>query len=248
TIDFEYSIQLKGSNDLQFTPLGKTTAIQLQSSWPDPSFTGNFLPDERTVTEQGFEASWKVLHLNRNFPQRWLDNAYTDLLGSTAFGVQLYLPADDYQSVMRASKYGLMTIVLTFLVFFLVEIMGKIRIHPIQYILVGLAVSLFYILLISISEHSSFNFAYGIATAGIIGMIYLYSLVVFKNMKHSTILLGVLLGIYAFVFVTLQLVDYALLIGSIGLTLILAVTMYLTRNIDWFNLNNSKSLLLNAEA
>ena len=138
---------------------------------------------------------------------------------------------------MRSAKYAAMTIALTFLIFFLVEILNGKKIHPFQYILVGLALSLFYILLISISEHSNFNLAYAISTLSIVGMITLYSLSIFKASRLTMLLVVALLGIYGFLFVTLQLADYALLMGSIGLTLILAATMYFTRNINWYQLN-----------
>jgi inner membrane protein len=130
-----------------------------------------------------------------------------------------------------------MTISLTFLIFFLVEILNKRKIHPFQYALVGLALCLFYILLVSIFEHSNFNLAYGISTTGVIFMISLYSLSVFKKIKLSLKFLSTLVGLYGFLFVTLQLADYTLLMGSIGLTLILALTMYFTRNINWYKLN-----------
>lgn len=239
-IPFVVDMSIRGSKELQFIPLGKQTEVNLTSSWPDPSFFGEYITTANEVTADGFTANWKILHLNRNYPQQWIDNKYADHLGRSAFGVRLYSSADDYQAVTRASKYGLMTVALTFLVFFLVEIMNKRRIHPLQYILVGLGLSLFYALLISITEHSSFTFAYAIAASSIIGMIFLYSVAIFKDYKLSFGLLAVMMAVYTFVFVTLQLVDYALLIGSIGLTLILALTMYLTRNIDWFNIGQTR--------
>ena len=130
-----------------------------------------------------------------------------------------------------------MTIALTFLVFFLVEILNKRKIHPFQYALVGLAICLFYILLVSISEHSNFNFAYGLSTIGIVTMISLYSIGIFKSRKFTFFLIATLTGIYGFLFVTLQLADFALLLGSIGLTIILGLTMYFTRNVNWYKLN-----------
>jgi len=157
---------------------------------------------------------------------------------ASSFGVNLILPLDDYQKSMRSAKYAVMTIALTFLIFFLVEILYGKRIHPFQYTLVGLALSLFYILLVSISEHSNFNLAYAISTVAIVTMIALYTLSVFKSKRQTLILISILLGIYGFLFVTLQLADYALLMGSIGLTLILAATMYFTRHINWYKLKS----------
>ncbi|MEM9340842.1 MAG: cell envelope integrity protein CreD, partial [Bacteroidota bacterium] len=207
----------------------------LNSSWNAPSFYGSFLPTEREITDKGFISKWNVLELNRNFPQSWVGIHQHDI-SSSAFGVDLIIPIDDYQKSMRSAKYAVLTLSLTFLVFFLVEVMNKRKIHPFQYALVGLGICLFYILLISISEHTHFNFAYGISAAAIITMISLYSLTVFKRLKLSLILAATLIGIYAFVFVTLQLADFALLLGSIGLTVILGLTMFFTRNINWYKL------------
>jgi inner membrane protein len=233
---FSFALNLNGSQNLSFVPLGNTTKVRLTSPWSSPGFNGNFLPDHREVSDTGFLATWKVLQLNRNFPQSWTGSAYGADMSKSAFGVDLILPLDDYQKSSRSIKYGIMTIALTFLVFFLVEILNKRRIHPFQYVLVGLALCLFYVLLVSISEHSNFNIAYGISFIGILTMITLYSAKIFRAKKLSLVLAVCLTGIYGFVFVTLQLKDYALLMGSVGLALILAATMYLTRNIDWYGL------------
>ena len=222
---------------MSFVPLGNVTEVEIESNWPSPSFNGNFLPDFREVTDDGFSAKWKILQLNRNFPQSWIGRNQSEKMDEASFGVDLILPLDDYRKSMRSAKYAVMTITLTFLIFFLVEILNKKKIHPFQYALVGLALCLFYVLLISISEHSNFNVAYGISTFGIVAMISLYSLSAFKMKKLTVLLVATLSGIYGFLFVTLQLADYALLMGSVGLTLILGATMYFTRNINWYNLN-----------
>lgn len=237
-VDFEFSLKLRGSQNISFIPLGSTTQVKLNSGWKSPSFNGNFLPDSREVNSDGFKAEWSILQLNRNFPQSWIDTDQSTKMKEAAFGVELILPLDDYQKSMRSAKYAIMTIALTFLVFFLVEILNKRKIHPFQYILVGLALSLFYILLVSITEHSNFNFAYAISTLGIVSMISLYSLSIFKATKLTLLLISTLLGIYGFLFVTLQIAEYALLMGSIGLTLILGATMFFTRKIDWYKLKS----------
>lgn len=236
-IPFSFELNLQGSKNLSYIPVGAITKVNLQSSWPSPSFNGSFLPDTRNITDQGFTANWKILQLNRNFPQSWMGNNQKKNLWDSAFGVNYIVGIDDYQKSMRSAKYAVMTIVLTFLIFFLVEVLHKRKIHPFQYTLVGLSLSLFYVLLISISEHTSFNMAYIISAVSVVVMISLYSLGVFKSGKHSLLLVATLTGIYGFLFVTLQLTDYALLMGSIGLTVILAITMYFTRNINWYNLN-----------
>lgn len=239
TVGFDFTLALQGSKNMSFVPLGNVTEVTLQSNWDSPSFNGNFLPDFREVTESGFSAKWKVLQLNRNLPQSWFGTNHADNMNNAAFGVDLISPIDDYQKSMRSAKYAVMTIALTFLIFFLVEILNKRRIHPFQYALVGFGLCLFYVLLVSISEHSNFNFAYGVSTFGIITMISLYSISVFKAKKLTMLLVATLLGIYGFLFVTLQLADFALLMGSIGLTIILGLTMYFTRNINWYKLNTS---------
>jgi len=237
TVNFDFALALQGSKNMSFVPLGKVTEVALKSDWDSPSFNGNFLPDNRNVTEAGFTANWKILQLNRNLPQSWLATNHSQNMNNAAFGVNLISPIDDYQKSMRSAKYAVMTIALTFLIFFLVEILNKRRIHPFQYALVGLGLCLFYVLLVSITEHSNFNFAYGISSLGIITMISLYAMSVFKTKKLTLLLVTTLIGIYGFLFVTLQIADYALLMGSIGLTLILGLTMYFTRNVNWYKLN-----------
>lgn len=238
-LDFRLTLSLQGSKNLSFTPIGNTTEVVLRSSWTGPSFNGKFLPDSRELSNDGFAANWKVLQLNRNFPNSWIGTKHNQSVRETAFGLDLILPLDDYQKSMRSAKYAAMTIALTFLLFFLVEILKKIRVHLFQYALVGLALCLFYVLLISISEHTSFNTAYGLSTLAISLMVTLYSLSVFKKIKTSILLSLVLVGVYGFVFVTLQMTDFALLLGSTGLTIILATTMFYTRNINWYALKET---------
>lgn len=256
-LEFNFKLNFQGSQNLSFTPVGSTTKVKLNSSWESPSFNGNFLPDKRNISKDGFTAEWHILQLNRNYPQSWVGDlnlnkkntaspylsptsGSTSALHESSFGAELILPLGDYQKSMRSAKYAVMTIGLTFLIFFLVEILHGRKIHAFQYTLVGLSLCLFYILLISISEHSNFNIAYGISMFSIITMITLYSLSVFKVKKISVLLTAVLIGIYSFLFVTLQLADYALLMGSIGLMAILGATMYFTRNVDWYQISASK--------
>lgn len=239
-LDFNMNIDLQGSQNISFTPLGKSTDIEMKSEWPDPSFNGAFLPDERDVTDAGFSAKWNVLQLNRNYPQSWIGNLNVSNIRSSAFGIDLILPLNDYLKSMRAAKYAAMTIALTFLIFFVIEILNHRKIHPFQYTLVGFALLLFYILLISISEHLNFNIAYFISSVVVIGMISLYSISVFKKNKLSMLLMAILISIYGFVFTTMQLTEYALLMGSVGLAVILSLTMYFTKNINWYKLNERR--------
>ncbi len=255
-------LDLNGSSRLYFLPFGKQTDVKLVSKWADPSFEGSFLPDERKVSPQGFEAAWKVLQFNRNYAQQGLGSylgeirmpsnnannyAYTETsegnennkidASVSAFGVKLMLPIDEYQKTLRSTKYNVMFIVITFLTFFFIEILNRKRLHPIQYLLIGAAICLFYILLLSLSEHIVFDSAYWLSGFLVISLIAGYSWFVLKNLKLTALVAGVLLVLYGFFYALLQLQDYALLMGSVGLLLILATIMYLTRNIDWYNLN-----------
>jgi inner membrane protein len=238
--DFSFDLQLQGSRFLGFVPLGKKTSVHLISDWKDPSFSGSFLPENRSVTDAGFSAEWQVLELNRNYPQFWIGDRKSQEIQRSSFGVSLLLPANDYQKSMRSAKYALLAISLTFLTVFLVEIFNKGKVHPFQYILIGLALVLFYTLLVSISEHSSFNLAYLISSVSIISIIGMYVKTILRDKRHTLALVITLGFTYTFVYITLQVQDYALLIGSIGLTAILAFTMYITRNINWYDLSSPR--------
>ncbi len=239
SLSFSFDLSLQGSQTLEFIPLGKETNAHLSSNWADPSFSGSFLPDTRTVSEEGFEASYKVLELNKNYPQFWIGDRNKESIANSAFGVYLLLPMNDYQKSMRSAKYALLAISLTFLTFFLVEIFNRKEVHPFQYVLIGLALCLFYTLLISISEHFNFNAAYIVSSIAVITMIGLYTKAIMTSLFHTVVLVLILTLTYAFVYITLQVQDYALLIGSIGLTSILALTMFITRKIQWYELGSA---------
>lgn len=232
--NFDFELNLNGSTGLLFSPVGKQTVVALQSEWPNPSFTGNFLPIHREVSPSGFKSNWEVLHLNRNFSQQW--TGPNQEVSNTAFGVDLLLPVDEYQKTMRTAKYAIMFIALTFLTFFMIELLGDKVIHPIQYLLIGFALLVFYTLLLSISEYLVFELAYLIAATAIIALITIYSYRVLADMRKAGIILGVLTLLYGYLYILLQLQDYALLMGSIGLFVVLSLVMYLTRTIDWFEI------------
>jgi inner membrane protein len=229
---FSCPLYLKGSNSLNFIPVGKTTNVKLTGAWKSPGFTGNFNPDHK-ISDKNFSAEWNVLHFNRNIPEKWIDNSLNDLSG-TNFGVNLVNTVDHYQQTERSAKYAIMFIVLTFVVFFFVEIITGKKVHPIQYILVGLALILFYSLLLSISEQIGFGWAYLIASAAIIGMITTYANSIFKNRKESGLLALILSVLYAYLYVVIQIEDVALLIGSIGLFIILGIIMFVSGKINWY--------------
>jgi inner membrane protein len=230
---FSATILLKGTANLSFVPAGKETRVEATSSWPDPSFTGSYLPDLRQVKDSGFVADWKVLALNRKYPQQWKDQSYD--LGASAFGVNLIVPVDTYQQTTRCVKYAILIILLTFTAFFLIEWIYQRPIHSLQYILVGFALCLFYTLLLSFSEYAGFNAAYGIATIATIGLITWYVSSVLRSAKMSVFISFLLAVQYGFIFTLLQLQDYALLLGSIGLFVTLALVMYFSRRIKWNN-------------
>lgn len=238
--DFAVTLSVNGSEQMDFVPLGQETHVSVSSGWSSPSFAGRFLPDERTLRSDGFDAKWHVLHLNRNIPQQWV----SERLASTgnkmefeqfSFGVKLISPVDQYQQTMRSAKYAIMFIALTFLAFFLTEILSRKVGHPVHYALVGLALVLFYLLLLSLSEHMSFSFAYLVSSAATVSLIGAYSRSVLGTNRFAAIISSLLVLLYTFLYVILQQEDYALLVGSIGLFVVLALVMYLTRRIDWYS-------------
>jgi len=225
-------LNLRGSHRLDFVPAGKTTTVKLSGPWSDPSFDGEFLPATREVSESGFTASWKVLHFNRPFSQQWTDN--NQQLNGADFGIKLLIPVDQYQKSIRTSKYGVLIILLTFVALFLVEITQKIRIHPFQYILIGAALTIYYTLLLSFSEHIGYNLAYIISSLATVLLISLYSITFLRNTR-LTILFSLLLVIfYTFIFVIILQQDFSLLLGSIGLFLIVSLLMYFSRKVSWY--------------
>ncbi len=235
TLAYSMDIRINGSEQLQFIPVGRETLVHMKSDWHSPSFNGNFLPDDKTkkITNDGFDANWKVLETNRQFGQQFFDRLPD--LSTFSFGTDLIIPVDDYQKTERTSKYGLMIIGLTLLVFLLIQIISKIDIHPFQYLMIGLALVMFYTLLISISEHQNYLKAYLIAGSAVIGLITVYSKTILKNMKFPLLIFTSMTALYAFIFVIIQLENYALLVGSIGLFIILAIIMFASKKIDWRN-------------
>ncbi|HEX2123195.1 MAG TPA: cell envelope integrity protein CreD [Thermoanaerobaculia bacterium] len=237
-IPFAFDLRLNGSEEIHFLPLGGETVVELTSPWPDPSFSGAYLPESRSVLRSGFRARWSVSSLARSYPQRWRDTGGDDLntiasIHRSAFGVGLFSPVGHYQKTERSMKYGALFIVLTFLTFFLYELLSPVTLHPVQYFLVGGALCLFYLLLLSISEHAPFAAAYAIASVATIALISSYGAALLRSRVRVLGLAGVLTLLYSYLYVLLQLEDWALLMGSIGLFLILALVMYATRRVDW---------------
>lgn len=233
-VDYEVHLsKLFGTQRLSFLPLGKETNVMLKSDWKSPKFDGNFLPEYRKINDSGFSATWKILHLNRNFPQSFIGSL--EAVNTSEFGVSFIQPVDHYLMSERSAKYAILFISLTFLTFFFSEITNRRKIHPIQYILIGLALVLFFSLLLSLSEQIGFDKAYFVAAAAIILMVFMYAWSILKNLKLSIIIGGILSIQYGFIYIILQLENMALLVGSIGLFGILGLVMYISRNIDWYN-------------
>ena len=229
-IEFSSTIKLNGSEQLLFTPIGKETNVKMVSNWPDPSFTGDQLPDHQ-INDSGFVASWKSLAHNRRFPQAWKTEGQN--IQAASFGADLFIPVNGYQKTMRSIKYAVLCIVLTFAAFFLMETVNKKSVHPFQYALIGLALVLFYTLLLSISEYTGFNTAYIISAAATVGLIGWFVRGLLQSGRLSSILALVLVLLYAYLFSILQLQDYSLLLGSIGLFLTLAIIMHFSKRIRW---------------
>lgn len=230
-IAFKMDITYNGSKQISIVPIGKTTNAKMTSNWNSPNFNGSFIPNEKKITNKGFNATWKILHFNRPFAQENFENL--PQLNKYAFSVDFITPVDEYQQNERASKYGFLVIGLTFLIFFLIQSISKISIHIFQYSMIGIALIMFYTLLISITEHSSFSLAYALSATSVVALISMYSISILKDKKFPMFIAISLSVLYTFIYIIIQLEDYALLVGSIGLFLILAAVMYFSRKIEW---------------
>jgi inner membrane protein len=237
--EFELTVVASGSGSLSFLPLGRETGVAMTSTWRDPSFGGAFLPASHDVGRDGFTARWSIPFFGRSYPQVWTAEAEIDpplrrAILESASGVELLVPVDFYQLISRCTKYAALFIGLTFAVFFLFELLGGLRIHPVQYLMVGFAMALFYLLLLAIAEHLGFDGAYLLASVATVALIAGYCATVLGTRGRAGLLAGALAGLYGLLYVLVQLQTYALLVGSIGLFAVLAAAMYLTRNVDWY--------------
>jgi inner membrane protein len=233
-VRFSLELNVNGSEEIRFLPLGETTGVTLRSPWPDPGFGGAFLPDTRRIGPAGFEASWKVLKFNRNFPQHALSlgTDFAKDLARSAFGVRLVFPVDGYQKVTRSLKYAVLFIVLTFVAFFLVEARAPRRPTLVQYLLAGVALVVFYTLLLSLSEVAGFDAAYGLASLGVLAQVGLFARGIFGGTGSAVAVGGVLAALYGVLYVILRLEDTALLVGSLLLFVVTGVLMYFFRRAD----------------
>lgn len=230
---FSMNVNLNGSEQIQFSPTGKDTKVKISSQWNHPSFCGDFLPQKKTIDDKHFVAHWETFNLNRNFPHISFGKPIN--IEDNFFGVKLFYPVDQYQQTTRTVKYALLFLGLTFICYFLIEILSKKQIHPIQYLLIGSAIVLFYLVLLALSEHLAFSIAYLIGVFSMIALIAFYTKATLGDFRLVTIVSIVLVLLYGFLYINLQLQDYALLFGSIVLFLTLASVMFFTRKIDWFS-------------
>ncbi|MEN8236006.1 MAG: cell envelope integrity protein CreD [Pseudomonadota bacterium] len=238
SIPFSMTLELRGSDQFDLLPLGADTRAKIESSWCHPSFNGNFLPVSRTISNQGFESTWQIPHLARGYPKSF-DNFQLENIKSaiqeSKFGIRMIQPINHYMLTMRAVKYGVLFILFTFITFFLFELNTRNSLHILQYALVGVSLVTFFLILIALSEHLSFVLAYVSASVAVITQIVLYTYQTLRSFKSSIALGGILISLYSYLYMTLQIEDYALLVGAISLFFILSAIMFFTRNIQWYH-------------
>ncbi|MDO8594387.1 MAG: cell envelope integrity protein CreD [bacterium] len=242
-IPFEFEVRLKGSEGISFSPVGKETHISVSSGWLTPKFTGAFLPSTRNVTDSYFRAEWNISSFGQSFPHSWKDFEVDEsLLSESAAGVELTDPIDIYDQLSRSIKYAVLFILITFAAFFVFEVLAGLRIHPVQYLLIGGSLALFYLLLLSLAEHIGFLASYILSTAMTALLITAYSARVLQSRRRSYPIFALLVVLYGYLYFVLQLEDYALLFGSLLLFVLLATVMYLTRNVNWFEPTSKKEV------
>jgi inner membrane protein len=232
---FSFTLNLNGSEKALFAPFGKKTTLALTSNWADPSFQGAWLPSKREVGDKGFHAIWTIPFLGRNYPQSWISGkGFERSIYASLFGVSLISPVDQYRMADRSVKYVTLFLALTFVVLWLFEVLASIRVHLVQYLLVGAGMCLFYLLELSLAEHLGFNLAYTIASCAIVALVSSYCVAVLKSGPRAVVVGAAIVLLYGYLYILLREQDYALLVGSVGLFAVLATIMYLTRRVDWY--------------
>jgi inner membrane protein len=241
-LEFEFTLELAGSEALAIAPLARDTAVSLRADWPHPSFQGVFLPARHELGPDGFSAHWQISRHAAQGAERLAacESAKPcPQLGAQALEVSFIEPAGLYQRLERASKYGFLFIGLTFAAFFLFELLRRLPIHPIQYALVGLALAMFFLLLTALSEHLAFALAYAAATFACIGLVAAYVAHVLKSASAGLAFGGALAALYGVLYMLLSAEDYSLLAGSVLLFALLAAVMVATRRVDWYQLTRA---------
>jgi inner membrane protein len=234
-VKFSFPLLLNGSLRTSVVPFGETTVVEMQGNHGHPSFQGNWLPAERTVSGEAFKSRWSVSFLGRGYPQAWTsDKEMAKAIDASRFGVELIDPVDHYRMAERSVKYAGLFILLTFATVWLIEILAGVRVHSIQYLLLGGALCLFYLLELSLSEHLGFPMAYVAASVAVVGMVGAYGVVALRRRSRALVVAGGVTLLYAYLYLLLMNEDYALLIGSVGLFAILGAIMFATRRVDWY--------------
>lgn len=243
----DFTLNLAGTSSLSLVPVGRSSELLLQSNWPHPNFLGNFLPDERKVTDKGFSARWRSTWFANNINSSFMyDNGIMEEEKLPTFTTSLIEPVDHYQLTERAVKYAVLFLGLTFMAFFLFETLTGLRVHPIQYLLVGAALVLFYLILLAFSEHLGFDVAYLLASVACSGLIAFYLSAALRGMRRGMLFAASLLLLYGILYMLLQSEDNALVLGSVLLFGVLAGIMLLTRKLDWYQVADPARLKGNA--
>ena len=240
-LDFAFDASVQGSERLQIAPVGKATTATLQSPWPDPSFCGAYLPIQRRVDRTGFQATWTISHFSRGFPQNWTSRSsdgrqLVQQIEAAGFGVAFAQPVDGYRLAERAQKYALLFFVLIFAVFFLFEVTAALRIHWLQYGLVGAGLCLFFLGFLALSEFMAVGLAYAMAAGACTALVSLYAWSFLQTGRRTLFILGGLSATYGYLYFVLRSQDYALLAGTAALFATLALVMYGSRRINWYAL------------
>jgi inner membrane protein len=235
--EYQFSMQIGGGGSISIAPVARQTEVMLASDWHAPGFFGSALPTEHSIRDDGFTASWTISHLSRSLPSFALvSTLYEEYTDTSRFGVRFFQAEDPYPRNERSVKYAWLFLIVPFITFFLFEVVRKQNIHPIQYLLAGSADIVFYLLLLSISEHLPFMIAYGLAAGSVTLLLGAYGSTVLGGKASGTLLGGILAIAYGYLLVVLRSEDYALLLGSVGLFASLAIVMFLTRKVRWFEI------------
>ncbi len=241
-IEFKLALNLQGMEKLQLSPIGRETNINIKANWPHPSFTGQFLPLKPEISAEGFSANWQTSFFSTNMPELinlCIVNRKCKPIKKSTLGVALIDPVDQYLKTDRAIKYAELFILLTLFAFMLFEVFKRMAIHPIQYAMVGLSLALFYLLLLSLSEHIGFDLAYLLSSISCATVIGVYISGVLKQIKHGIMFSIGLMTLYLILFGLLAAEDYALVMGAIFVFFILTLVMIITRKIDWYQFHKS---------
>lgn len=228
-------IDFQGGENIKIRPIATDNYFSMKSDWTSPSFSGGWLPKERNISENGFSAVWNIAGLSTVYPKSWLSEKE---FKPESLKVSFMIPVDAYKKTERSVKYALLFLIIPFIALLISEIFSKIKIHPVQYCLIGFADIIFYLLLLSISEHLSFDSTYFVCAVCVSLSTLFYASAIFRQIKWGGLLSGVQFISYIFLYGTLQAEDYALLIGSIGLFIVVVLLMFITRKIDWYELGN----------